>query len=80
MAFKIFLIAMLVLIIGNLAAGFVFLVKDRGTTTRTVRALSWRVGLSIMLVLLLMVGFATGLITPHSAIPAQPTAVEPQSE
>jgi hypothetical protein len=71
---------MLVVIIWNLAAGFVFLVKDHGTTTRTLRALTWRIGLSVVLVLLLIAGFATGLIGPHNAIPIPPTAVEPQSE
>ena len=77
---KIFVVLMLVVIICSLAAGFVFLINDRGTTTRTVRALTWRIGLSIVLVLLLMAGFATGLIRPHGALPVAPTAVEPQSE
>lgn len=75
---KILLIAMLLFIILNLAAGFVYLMKDRGSTTRTVRALTWRVGLSFVLLLLLMVGFATGLIKPHSALPTTPTPVETQ--
>jgi len=78
--FKILLVLMLVLIIWNLTAGFMFLARDRGTTTRTVHALSWRIGLSIVLVLLLMAGFATGVIRPHSAMPVQPTAAGPRSE
>lgn len=78
--FKIFLVLMLVVIIWNLVAGFVFLVKDRGTTTRAVRALTWRIGLSAVLVLMLIAGFATGLIRPHSALPVPPPTVKPQSE
>jgi hypothetical protein len=55
-------ITFLVLIVASLASALVFLVKDRGTGSRTVRALALRVGLSITLFLLLMAGFASGLI------------------
>ena len=58
-------IAFLAVIVFNLGAGLYYLLVDRGQRRRTVRALSWRVGVSVALVALLMVGIATGLIQPH---------------
>lgn len=58
-------IAFLAVIVFNLGAGLYYLLVDRGQSKRTVRALSWRVGVSAALVALLMVGIATGLIQPH---------------
>ncbi|KRG60000.1 MAG: twin transmembrane helix small protein [Stenotrophomonas koreensis] len=58
-------IAFLAVIVFNLGAGLYYLLVDRGQSKRTVRALSWRVGVSVALVALLMVGIATGLIQPH---------------
>ena len=57
-------IAFLAVIVFNLGAGLYYLLVDRGQSRRTVRALSWRVGVSVALVALLMVGIATGLIQP----------------
>ena len=37
-------------------------VKDKGTSTRTVRALTWRVVFSITLFMLLMLAYHFGLI------------------
>lgn len=59
------IVAFLLLILYNLGAGLYYMLMDRGTTTRTVRSLSWRVGLSALLVLLLVLGIATGVIQPH---------------
>ena len=39
------------------------MVKDRGTTERTAKALTVRIALSITLFLLLLLGFHFGLIT-----------------
>lgn len=58
-------IAFLAVIVFNLGAGLYYLLMDRGQTKRTVRALSWRVGLSVALVGLLIIGIATGVIQPH---------------
>lgn len=58
-------IAFLAVIVFNLGAGLYYLLVDRGQTKRTVRALSWRVGLSVALVGLLIIGIATGVIQPH---------------
>jgi hypothetical protein len=39
--------------------------KDQGKSDRAVRALTWRIGMSIFLFILLMIGAYTGLIEPH---------------
>ncbi|MEO8839733.1 MAG: twin transmembrane helix small protein [Herbaspirillum sp.] len=54
-----------VLIIGSLASALVFLMKDHGKTNRTLYALALRVGLSIVLFVLLLVGYWLGWIQPH---------------
>ena len=58
-------IAFLAVIVWNLGAGLYYLLVDRGQTKRTVRALSWRIGMSVALVALLVIGIATGTIQPH---------------
>ncbi|MBL8438119.1 MAG: twin transmembrane helix small protein [Zoogloeaceae bacterium] len=59
---RLVVILMLILIVASLGSALAFLVRDRGKGTRTVRALAVRVGLSIGLFILLMAGYATGLI------------------
>ena len=50
-------------ILFSLFSALYFLLKNKGQSTRTVRALSVRVVLSIVLFVLLLIGFKTGLIT-----------------
>ena len=59
---RIIVIAFLVLIVGSLASALYFLMKDKGQSDRTVWALTVRVGLSVTLFLLLMIGYYFGLI------------------
>jgi hypothetical protein len=59
------IIAFLVAILYNLGAGLYYMMTDKGQTNRTVRALTWRIGLSILLIVLVIVGIATGIIQPH---------------
>jgi len=56
------IVAFLALILFSLGSALVYLVKDRGNSTRTVKALTLRVGLSIALFLLLMAGHYFGFI------------------
>lgn len=49
----------------SLGSAMVYMVKDKGQSNRTVKALSVRIGLSMALFILLMLGIAAGLITPH---------------
>jgi hypothetical protein len=57
-------IAMLIAIVGSLASAAVFMVRGRGDSRRMAKALAWRVGLSVTLFLLLVLGYALGLIQP----------------
>lgn len=61
---KVLVIVMLLVIFGSLASALIFLYRDRGPETRTVRALTLRIGLSIGLFLLLMAGIYFGIIPP----------------
>jgi hypothetical protein len=60
---KIIVILFLVFIVGSLFSALYFLVRDKGQGTRTVKALTVRVALSVILFALLMLGIYTGLIT-----------------
>ncbi len=72
MLFKIVIVALFIVIVATLFQGLWFLFKDRGESTRTVRALSWRIGLSLVLFLLLMLGYWLGWIHPHGIQPGMP--------
>jgi hypothetical protein len=65
MAPKLLIVAALVAILYNLGAGLYYMMVDRGTTGRTVRALTWRIGLSVALILAVMLSVAMGWIHPH---------------
>lgn len=58
-------ITMLVILV-SLASGLFFLVRDEGKTKRTVKALSWRIGISLALFIFLLLAFTFGWIEPHS--------------
>lgn len=59
---RIVVIVMLVLIVGSLGSALWFLIRDRGTSERTIKALTVRISLSIVLFLLLMAGYYFGVI------------------
>lgn len=59
------IVAMLALILWNLGAGLYYMVVDKGTTNRTVNALTKRIVLSVALIVLVIAGIGTGLIQPH---------------
>ena len=63
--FKLLVILMLLSVLWALGSGLYFLLTDRGHGERTVRALTWRIGLSVALFLLLLIGAALGWIDPH---------------
>ena len=58
-------IAFLIVIVWNLGAGLYYLMIDRGQTKRTVNALTRRIALSVVLILLVALGIYTGCIKPH---------------
>ena len=60
-----FVVGFLVLILYNLGAGLYYMMVDKGTTNRTVKALTKRIALSVALIALVCVGIFTGFIQPH---------------
>lgn len=59
------IIAFLVVILWNLGAGLYYMMVDKGTTKRTVNALTRRIALSVALILFVALAIYMGWITPH---------------
>jgi succinate dehydrogenase/fumarate reductase cytochrome b subunit len=59
------IIAFLVVILWNLGAGLYYMLVDKGTTKRTVNALTRRIALSVALILFVALAIWMGWITPH---------------
>lgn len=61
---RLLILIMIVAILASLGSALVYLLKDAGNSKRTVKALTFRIGLSVALFLLLMLGFAFGILEP----------------
>ena len=59
------IVAFLILILWNLGAGLYYMLVDKGTTKRTVNALTRRIALSVALILFVALAIYMGWITPH---------------
>ncbi len=80
MFIKVFIVLFLLVIVYTLISSFWFLVKDKGEGTRTVRRLTWRIGLSLLLFVLLYVAYLAGWVQPGSGNPVHypsPASGEP---
>lgn len=64
--YRIIVVTFLLVIVGSLFSALLYLVKDKGNTERTVKALTVRISLSITLFLLLIAGFYFGILPPKS--------------
>ncbi|HWT71051.1 MAG TPA: twin transmembrane helix small protein [Oxalicibacterium sp.] len=53
-----------ILILGSLASALFFLMRDKGRSDRTLKALAMRVGFSITLFILILVAYRLGYIQP----------------
>ncbi|MFN2169176.1 MAG: twin transmembrane helix small protein [Anaerolineae bacterium] len=72
---KIVTIVFLLAILYSLGSSLIFLVKDHGEGDRTVKRLTWRIGLSLVLFLLLWGAYQAGWIEHHEGpvrLPAPP--------
>ncbi len=63
---KLVIIAFLLVIVYNLGAGLYYMMVDKGDNDRMVRSLTWRIGLSVVLILIIGIGIWTGWIEPHN--------------
>jgi hypothetical protein len=53
-----------ILILASLGSALIFMMKDKGKSNRTVKALAMRVGFSITLFILILIAYRFGLIQP----------------
>ncbi len=67
--FKILVMLFLASVLYSLGSGLYYMMKDKGKGDRAVRALTWRISISIFLFILLMLGAQFGLIEPHGVTP-----------
>ena len=61
---KLLILVAFVAILASLASGLVYLFKDDHDSRRVVKALTWRIGLSVALFVMLLLANALGLIEP----------------
>ncbi len=75
--FKFPILLILALIVLSLASGMFFLSRDDGKGNRVVTSLTFRVILSLMLFVMLILGYFFGQVEPNQNVPnAKPPQVE----
>jgi hypothetical protein len=61
---KLLILVAFVAILASLASGLVYLFKDDQDSRRLVRALTWRISLSVAMFVVLLLAYALGWIEP----------------
>jgi hypothetical protein len=67
--FKLLVLLLLAAILVSLFSGLFFLNREGDDSRRTLPALTVRITLSVLLFLLLLIGWLTGAIQPHDLLP-----------
>jgi hypothetical protein len=67
MIFKIVILSLLVVVLVSLGSALAAMAKG-DKSDKMIKSLSWRIGLSVAIFILLLIGQATGLITPHGLL------------
>ena len=64
MIFKVVILSLLLIVLVSLGSALVAMTKgDR--SDKMLKSLTWRIGLSVLIFILLLIGQAMGFITPH---------------
>ncbi|HJU08871.1 MAG TPA: twin transmembrane helix small protein [Rhodanobacteraceae bacterium] len=63
--FKIILVVVFLVVVWNLGQALYFMMTDKGQSGRTAWALTRRIGLSLLLIALILLGIWTGWLHPH---------------
>jgi hypothetical protein len=63
--FKLVVIVLLLTVVFSLGQALFFLIRDESKSDRMMKSLTWRIGLSVFIFILLLIGQAMGLIQPH---------------
>lgn len=66
---KILIVAIFLGIVVSMGSALVFLIKDKGQSNRTLKALTVRIVVSVALFALLFLLWGLGLISPHGIRP-----------
>lgn len=66
---KIIVLSLFGIILISLGSALFYLLKDHERSNRSVKALTWRIGLSLAAFIILMVSYKLGFIQPHAPIP-----------
>ena len=64
MIFKVVILSLLLVVLISLGSALVAMARG-DKSDRMLRSLTWRIGLSVLIFILLLIGQAMGLITPH---------------
>jgi len=62
---KLVVVALLLVIVGSLASGLYFVLRDDSGSNRAVKALSWRIRLSVAVFAFLLIAAWAGWIEPN---------------
>jgi TRAP-type C4-dicarboxylate transport system permease large subunit len=65
MIIKIMIVFLFIAIIYCLGSAVFFMVRYKGRSSNTVKALTWRISLSLLLFFLLIIGYMMGWISPR---------------
>lgn len=68
MLIRVLIIVLLAGILASLGSGLFYLLKDNERSKRTVRALTVRISLSLVLFALLFVAYSAGWLQPHGVM------------
>ncbi|HEY1773256.1 MAG TPA: twin transmembrane helix small protein [Gammaproteobacteria bacterium] len=63
------IILFFIAILGSLFSGMYFMIHDKSGSTRNIKALSIRIGLSLFLFALLIIMYFAGIIKPNAVHP-----------
>ena len=63
--YKVAVVVVLAIVIFNLGQALYFMMKDTGDSSRTAWALTRRIGFSLLLILMVIIGIWTGWLHPH---------------
>ena len=65
MLMKVIIVLMMLAIVASLGSALFYLLKTKDTGANMAKALSYRIGFSLLLFVLLLVAFAMGWLKPH---------------
>lgn len=61
---KILLVVLLGMVLLSLFSGLYFMYKDKGKSRRVVTALTIRIGLSVLIIVIVIFGYFSGMLLP----------------